>query len=210
MGPSGVAGVAVWARRDPAAPGSRPQLRTTCRALVSRALARGVMKRPAMNRITLVLSFGLVAVTAFAGCAKKDGDSSGGGGGGGPPAAVKLDKLGLQVDVPGKVTVGDAIMAEGALLQGSGIGAMQVELAKAATPLAEAKSDADMYSPKNLKAEELADGWSLTFDNKGSMGTNYFVDVRRTIDGKNYKCSTTGADATQAAAVLTACKTLRK
>ncbi len=162
-----------------------------------------------MNRTSLVLSFGLVAVTALAGCSKKDGESSGGGGGG-PPAAVKLDKLGLQLDVPGKVTIGDAIMGEGAMLQGSGIGAMQIELAKDATPLAEAKSDADMFSPKNLKAEELADGWILTFDNKGSMGANYFVDVRRTIDGKHYKCSTTGGDATQAAAVLTACKTLRK
>jgi hypothetical protein len=158
-----------------------------------------------MMRISIVL----VAVAALAGCSKKD-DAAGGGGGGGAPAAVKIDKLGLTLDVPGKVDVGKAIGGEGAMLTGGGIGAMQVEVAKAATPLAEAKSDADMYTPKNLKTEELPDGWVLTYENKGGMGTNYFVDVRRTIDGKNYKCSTTGSDSKQAANVVTACKSLKK
>lgn len=153
----------------------------------------------------------LVLALAFAGgCKKKDDGGGGGGGAAKAPAAVKLDKLGLQLDVPGKVEVGDAIAAEGAMLQGSGIGAMQIEVKKEAEELAAAKSDADMYSPKNLKEETLPDGWVLTFENKGGMGTNYFVDVRKTIDGKHYKCGTTGGDANQAAAVLAACKTLRK
>ena len=155
-----------------------------------------------MKRISIVL---FVALTTVAACSK-GGDE----GGGGAPATVKLDKLGHAIDVPGKVNVGDAIAAEGAMLQGGGVGAMQIEIAKSAQTLAEAKSDADMYSPKNLKEETLADGWALTFENKGGMGTNYFVDVRRTIDGKDYKCSTTGSRSGQAAAVLAACKTLRK
>ncbi len=123
---------------------------------------------------------------------------------------TKLPKLGLEVDAPGGPEVGDAIMGEGHMLSGSGIGAMTVEVAAKPQTMEEAKSDADMYSPKNLKTEKLADGWLVTFDNKGSMGANYFVQVEREIAGKTYKCSTTGSDATQAAAVVAACKSLRK
>ena len=96
------------------------------------------------------------------------------------------------------------------MLSGSGIGAMTVEVADKPQTMEEAKSDADMYTPKNLKAEKLADGWLVTYDNKGSMGANYFVQVQREIAGKTYKCSTTGSEAGQAAAVVAACKSLRK
>jgi hypothetical protein len=123
---------------------------------------------------------------------------------------TKLSKLGLLIEVPCEVSVGDAVMGEGHMLQGSGIGALQVEVAAQPQTLDDAKSDADMYSPKNLKTETLTDGWALTFENTGSAGTNYWVDVRRTIDGKSVKCTTTGSDAGQAAAVLAACKSLRK
>jgi hypothetical protein len=87
---------------------------------------------------------------------------------------------------------------------------MQVEVAEKPVTLEEAKSDADMYSPKNVKADKLADGWSLTFDNTGGAGANYFVEVRREIGGKTYKCTTTQGDKDRAAAVLAACKTLKK
>ena len=169
-----------------------------------------------MNRISIVL----VAVAALAaGCSKKDGDKAGGdkaggdkaaGKSGGAPAAVKLPTLGLALDAPGEVKVDKAMMGEGHMLTGTGVGAMQVETAKAAQTLDEAKEDAKMYSPANLKTETLPDGWTMTFENKGAMGTNYWVDVRRTIDGKSYKCTTTGSEASQAAAVLAACKSLRK
>jgi hypothetical protein len=100
-------------------------------------------------------------------------------------------------------------LGEGHMLRGSGVGAMQVEIAKTPQSLDEAKSDADMYSPNNLKAEPLADGWALTFENKGGAGTNYWVSVRRDIGGKTYNCTTTGGESGQAAAVLAACKSLR-
>ena len=122
---------------------------------------------------------------------------------------TKLPKLNLQVDVPGTAEVGDAIMGDGNMVQGEAVGAMQVELAKKPQTLDEAKSDADMYSPKNLKADTLADGWALTFENTGSMGKNYFVEVRRDIGGKTYTCSTTTGSDKQAAGTLAACKTLR-
>lgn len=123
---------------------------------------------------------------------------------------TKLPKLGLSIEAPGSVEVGDAIMGEGHMLQGSGIGAMQIEIASKPQTLDEAKSDADMYTPKNLKAEALPDGWWLTFENTGSAGKNYFVQVRRDIGGKTYTCSTTGGEEKQAQAVLAACKSLKQ
>jgi hypothetical protein len=155
-----------------------------------------------MMRISMLV---LVIGTLSVGCKKKDGE--GGGAASGP---AKLPKLGLVIDVPGEVTVGDAVMGEGNMLQGSSVGAMQVEVEKKTQTLDEAKADADMYSPKNVKAETLSDGWALSFENKGSMGANFFVDVRRTIDGKLYKCWVTTGEAKQAEAVLAACKTLKK
>lgn len=151
----------------------------------------------------------LIALTFAVGpaCKGKEGGGSSKAESKGP---TKLPKLGLEVDAPGGPEVGDAIMGEGHMLQGSGIGAMTVEVAEKPQTMEDAKSDADMYSPKNLKAEKLADGWLVTFDNTGSMGKNFFVTVQREIAGKTYKCTTTGSDAGQAAAVVTACKSLRK
>lgn len=149
----------------------------------------------------------LIALTFAVGPACKGKEGGGKAESKGP---TKLPKLGLEVDAPGGPEVGDAIMGEGHMLQGSGIGAMTVEVAEKPQTMEEAKSDADMYSPKNLKAEKLADGWLVTFDNKGSMGANFFVTVQREIAGKTYKCTTTGSDAGQAAAVVAACKSLRK
>ena len=158
-----------------------------------------------------------LALITFTGCGKKK--EEGGTAAKGTEAAqkapaaagpTKLPKLGLSIDVPGSVEVGDAIMGEGHMLQGSGIGAMQIEIASKPQTLDEAKSDADMYSPKNLKAETLPDGWTLTFDNTGSAGKNFFVQVRRDIGGKTYNCSTTGSEAKQAEAVLAACKSLKQ
>jgi len=153
-----------------------------------------------MKRLSIVL---FAAVSMFAGC-KKDSEAAA------PAAALELKKIGLHIDVAGETTVGDAIMGDGVMIQGETIGAMQIETMKEAKTLADEKSDADMYSPKNLKAEPLADGWLVTFDNKGSMGANFFVTVRRDIGGKSYKCSTTGSDAAQAKAVVAACKSLRR
>lgn len=163
-----------------------------------------------MTRASLFLALTVTAVTAT-GCKKKDdGGAAASGKATEAKGPTKLPRLGLVIEAPGSIRVGDAILGEGHMLQGSGVGAMQIEIADKVQSLDEAKSDADMYSPKNLEAEELPDGWALTFENTGGMGTNYFVTIQRTIDGKSYKCSTTGADKGQAAAVAAACKTLAK
>jgi len=154
----------------------------------------------------------VVALTFTVGpaCKGKEGGGSGSSKTAESKGPTKLPKLGLVIDAPGGPEVGDAIMGEGHMLQGAGVGAMSIEVADKPQTLDEAKSDADMYSPKSLKAEPLADGWALTFENTGSMGKNFFVEVRREIAGKTYKCTTTQGDGDRAAAVLAACKTLRK
>ena len=167
-----------------------------------------------------MFALAIASVTLFAGCGKKKDDAGGSaktteksGGGGAAPAAAgptKLPKLGLSIDVPGKVEVGDAIMGEGHMLQGESIGAMQIEVADKKKTLDDAKSDAEMYGPKDLKDETLPDGYALTYSNTGSMGANFFVDVQRDIGGKTYHCSTTGSEAKQQAAVLAACKSLKQ
>lgn len=168
-----------------------------------------------------MFALAIASVTLFAGCGKKKDDAgssaktsekSGGGGGEAKAAAgpTKLPKLGLSIDVPGKVEVGDAIMGEGHMLQGESIGAMQIEVADKKKTLDDAKSDAEMYGPKDLKDETLPDGWAVTYSNTGSMGKNFFVDVQRDIGGKTYHCSTTGSEEKQQQAVLAACKSLKQ
>src|SRR5438270_149706 len=138
------------------------------------------------------LVFVLVATLAACGGKKDDKSSGSSGGGADKPAAAAGTKLakvgGLTIDFPGDVS--DAIGGDGAMVMGED-GVLTVEEAKKPQTIDEAKSDADMYGPKNLKTEKLADGWALTFENSGSMGANYFVTVRRDIGGKTYTCSTT-------------------
>ncbi|HUS32192.1 MAG TPA: hypothetical protein VMZ53_27015 [Kofleriaceae bacterium] len=168
-----------------------------------------------------LFALAFASLTMFAGCGKKKdegggaaktAEKSGGGDTKAAPAAgpTKLPKLGLQIDAPGKVEVGDAIMGEGHMLQGEAFGAMQIEVAEKKKTLDDAKSDAEMYGPKDLKEETLPDGWAVTYSNTGSMGKNFFVDVQRDIDGKTYHCSTTGSEEKQQQAVLAACKSLKK
>jgi hypothetical protein len=155
-----------------------------------------------------VLFIALASLATTTACSKKDGGSAGKSAESAGP--TKLPKLGLTVNVPGEATVGDGVMGDGQSVTGEDIGMMNIEVAEKPVTLEEAKSDADMYTPKNVKADKLADGWSLSFDNTGGAGANYFVEVRREIGGKTYKCSTMQGDKDRAAAVLAACKTLKK
>jgi hypothetical protein len=153
-------------------------------------------------------TFIIAALAAVTGCSKKDGDGSSKKPAEG--AAVKLDKLGLQLDVSSGADVSSGMSEGGEMLTGEDIGAMEVAPAKTPQSLDDAKSDAKMYSPKNLKTETLSDGWVISYDNTGSAGANYFATVRRDIGGKTYMCSTTTNEASRQAAVIAACKSLRK
>jgi hypothetical protein len=130
-----------------------------------------------------------------------------------PPAAgpMTLEKVGgLKIDVPAGSTVGDAVGGKGAMIQGPDL-VVSVEEASDTRPktLEDAKKEADMYTPKNIKEETLPDGWVLTFENEGGMGKNYFVNVRRDIGGKAYWCETTASKPEQQANAVAACKSLK-
>lgn len=129
------------------------------------------------------------------------------------PAAgpVDLPKLGLKADAPAGAEVKDAMVGEGHMVHAPGL-VVNVELAPDSRPKTgeEAQKDVDMYGPKNPRVESLADGWALTFDNEGTMGKNFFVHVRRELDGKSIWCETTAAEAVQQANALAFCKSLRK
>lgn len=131
-----------------------------------------------------------------------------------PKAAGPLDlpKLGLKADAVPDATVGEMIpKGDGHMIQGPGL-VVTAQIASDSRPktVEDAKKEADMYTPKNLKEEKLADGWAITFDNEGGMGKNYFVNVRREIDGKSIWCETTASQEEQQTNALNFCKSLKK
>lgn len=123
------------------------------------------------------------------------------------PASVSIEKLGLKATLPAGAKVGDGPVGDGVMIQGPNL-VVTIEQASAAQTLEEAKGDADMYTPQNLKEEALADGWMLVFENTGGMGTNYWVQSQRTIGGKTYACGTTASNAEQQANAAAVCKSL--
>ena len=127
------------------------------------------------------------------------------------PAKLDLPKLGLKADAPAGTTVSDGIGGTGAMVMGDNL-VVNVDPASDTGPktLDEAKKDAEMYGPKNIKEEKLADGYALAFENEGSMGKNYHVSVRRDIGGKPFTCSTMQSTPDQQANALAFCKSLSK
>ena len=124
---------------------------------------------------------------------------------------IDIEKFGLKVDVPKGVKASDAVVGEGVMVNGPGL-VLTIELAGKTTPktLDEAKQEAEIYTPQNIQEQTLADGWTITFENKGGMGTNYWVQSRREIGQATYWCSSTAAQVEQQAHALTACTSLRK
>lgn len=125
---------------------------------------------------------------------------------------TKLPKVNLQVELPAGSTVSDAIGGgEGHMIM-SVTGPFNVSVAKDDSPKTAdaAKKDAEMFNPTNFKSEKLADGWYVTWENTGSMGTNYWLTVRREIGGKAYICDTSVSNASQRDAALAACKSLKQ
>jgi hypothetical protein len=168
-----------------------------------------------MTRCSLSLvSLASALVLATPACKQSSKDGASGSSAAKPTEAARatstrLPKVGLQIDIPGTAQLMDGVGESATLVTASAIGALQVDVPKQPQSLDEAKQDATLFNGKHLKAETLPDGWVLTYDNTGSMGANYFVQVRRDLAGKTYRCSTTVSDAKQAAAVVAACKTLR-
>src|SRR5207253_1623087 len=105
--------------------------------------------------------------------------------GGGGSVPVPLQGLGVTAEAPEGSTADKAIIGDGVTITGPELRATVAVAGKDhATTLAEAKDKNALYSPTNWKEETLTDGWAVTFQNHGAMGTNYWVQVRRNIGGK--------------------------
>jgi len=156
-----------------------------------------------MKHTTLIslLCASTLAIIGTAGCGKKDGE------GGGKMAPLTLDKLGVKVTVPSSATQSE--MLGDIMVQAPGY-TFSVREAKGTDPktIAEEKSESEMFTPKNATDEKLADGYVYRFENKGSMGANYHVHVRRDVGGKTYYCSTMLGDKSMADNAVNACKSI--
>lgn len=152
----------------------------------------------------------LVGVMILMAACAKDGAEAGGSAKGGPPAAIELTALGLKGEGPAGSKADKAPIGDGLMVQGPDLVAnVEVASESRSKTLDDDKKDAEMYSPKNPKEETLPDGWAYTYENKGGMGTNYFVHVRRDIGGKAIWCETTASSAAQQANALAFCKSLK-
>lgn len=124
--------------------------------------------------------------------------------------ATKLPNVGLEADIPGSdVMVSDGLGEKSQMVNTVEMGGMVVEVITEAQTLEQVKSDFEMMSPVDLRTETLPDGFVVTFQNTGSMGTNHWAEVRRTIGGRSIKCSTMSDSADKATKVVAACKSLR-
>jgi len=169
-------------------------------------------------RIALFLS----ALTTVAAC--KDDKKEGEAGGGGAAKAkatetaakanpVAIDGFGLAFDGPADAKVDDMTMgsAKTYMIMGTGLVFSVAEPSEISPKtLEEAVEASSIYDGAKIsKQEKTADGYHLEFSNTGSMGANYFVEIRRTINDKPYICSTTAPDAKFASAAVAACQSLR-
>ncbi len=122
---------------------------------------------------------------------------------------TKLKNLELKAALPTGAIMGDAIGGKGVMVM-SATAPVTVTEADKNDPetLDTAKKNVELFKPTNLKTAKLKDGWLLTFDNKGSMGTNYWLKVRRVINGKSFMCNTTVTKPQQREAAIKICKSL--
>ena len=185
------------------------------------ALARRLLKGRAMNN-TLRTALLLSIIAAAPACSKKDSgakgsakatEAKGGDKKGDPAPAAKgstIDQLKLAYDGPSG-EVSDMSMGGDPnwMVQAPGL-VFSVGTPKEPKTLESAVEDSKMYDGSKITVQEkTADGYHLEYNNTGSMGANYFVEVLRTINGVAYFCSTTAPDADTAVATVKACQSLR-
>jgi hypothetical protein len=173
-----------------------------------------------MSKLGVVLAVSLVTV-GLVGCQGGSGNAAPGssaapGGKGaeakaGGPKVINIPKLGLKGSAPGETE--EPIIGDGEpILIAASKFTVTVGEAKATDPktVKDAEGAAELWTPKNMKSEKLADGWVLTYENSGSAGANYFVNTRRDIGGKAYLCDTMQSTPEQQKAALDFCKSLTK
>jgi len=135
---------------------------------------------------------------------------------------LRLERLGLQVDIPqrGVVNVVDLTVdapsvslmlvdCETAIASIAALPAQTLELAKQAIT-----GEYADWHPVFTRVDKTSDGWALEFETRqGSQAnpeTMLHLVVRRTFDGKPYQCSLNTRDPTERACAAKVCASLRK
>jgi hypothetical protein len=124
------------------------------------------------------------------------------------PAEIVLEQVGLKATAPAGAKASDGI-GGGVMVQAPGLVVTVAEAKDDSLATADkAKEDADMYTPENWTSEDVEGGYVATFENKGGMGTNFWVKSYRKIGEKGYLCDTTANSAEQQKAAAEFCKSL--
>lgn len=128
------------------------------------------------------------------------------------PSVAKLAKLGVALDVVGEAEISDGVGKDSQMFGSPSTGMVIVSEVpgKSKKTLATAKKDAaELFKAKNLQSGTLATGYWVSYENTGSAGKNYFVEVQHDVGKRTVRCESTSDSPEKAAAALTACKSLR-
>lgn len=127
------------------------------------------------------------------------------------PGMTALEALGLQIALPpGSKLPPPQGSSYTIILPGSQF--VDVSEADAVAPktLDEAKREAYVYSPTNLRAEPLPDGWIIQFESDAAGGHALWTKVRRKFGDKSYECSGNAFKGDSGAPIIAACKSLKR
>lgn len=123
---------------------------------------------------------------------------------------VSLDAFGLHMDAPARTEVTEGFQP-GEVIAATPSADFTLTVALAVPPfpktLAIAKSESTSKAPTNMKEETLADGWLLTFES--NQDSSFYLQGRREIEGKAFRCFTSSSTAAGQEAAFRACKSLR-
>ena len=144
--------------------------------------------------------FGLAAVA----CTK-------GAGGDGSDMRELAGLPGLKARIPADTVVSKNAVGLGVMLKGAGISmTIGPELDVDAPSLDQAKQNAQSYAPQNLEGETLADGYILTYENQGSVGTTYWLVGRRKFSDAAFTCGVSSPKKAHQLSAIAICKSLKK
>ena len=155
-----------------------------------------------MKRTTVSAGLAALVLVALA-CSKEGEDGS---------VTMALDGLSeLEARVPAETRVAKNAVGVGVMLKGPGV-SMTIGPFRDGDPatLDAAKENAEAYSPVNVEEEKLADGYILTYENEGSMGTNYWLVGRREIEDVAYVCGVRSPQKAHQQSAIAICKSLQK
>lgn len=132
-------------------------------------------------------------------------------------AAMKLPPLPLEMDLPSDAKVMDGSKDAPNATVSTNTFSINVSTVTEAYPkdFAAAKKSIE-GDPNKFKAftkqEEIEGGWHLEFELTSMMDQSplYGVEVRKTIDGKQYSCARNDRDVANRDAIAKACLTLKK